>query len=70
MRRVPDRDQLADVFTKVKAGPQMKRFRDWMMTGALPDDCTIQDTLNMVSHRHDDASVVKPQTAAVVNTRA
>ena len=30
MKRVSDHDQLADVFTKVKAGPQMKRFRDWM----------------------------------------
>jgi hypothetical protein len=63
MSRVPDRDQLADVFTKVKAGPQMKRFRDWMLTGTLPDDCIITDTLKMVGHRHNDASTV-------VNTRA
>ena len=41
MHGVPDRDQLADPFTKVKPGPQTKRLRNWMLTGAVPADCSI-----------------------------
>ena len=38
---VPDRDQLADVFTKPKPGPQTARLRSWMLYGHVPDDCSI-----------------------------
>ena len=59
MKRVPDGDQLADVFTKVKAGPQMRRFRDWMLTGQLPDDCAITETLRSVGHVGAKVSVAR-----------
>jgi hypothetical protein len=40
--RVPDRDQLADIFTKIKPGPQQARMRRWMLSGQTPGDCSIQ----------------------------
>jgi hypothetical protein len=39
MKNIPDKDQLADVFTKVKPGPQTARMRNWMLRGDVPDDC-------------------------------
>ena len=39
MQNIPDKDQLADVFTKVKPGPQTTRMRNWMLHGEVPDDC-------------------------------
>ena len=39
MKNIPDKDQLADVFTKVKPGPQTTRMRNWMLRGDVPDDC-------------------------------
>jgi hypothetical protein len=45
MRRVSDNDQLADVYTKCKPGPQTTRFRNWMMQGQVPADCLIKDDL-------------------------
>ena len=35
---VASRDQLADGFTKVLPAPATTRFRNWMMTGAVPAD--------------------------------
>jgi hypothetical protein len=51
MRSVPDRDQLADVFTKVKPGPQNTRLQRWMLRGEVPDDCSIQHLLYAPLHR-------------------
>jgi hypothetical protein len=39
MKNVPDKDQLADVFSKDKPGPQTTRMRIWMLRGDVPDDC-------------------------------
>ena len=39
MKNIPDKDQLADVFTKVEPGPQTTRMRNWMLRGDVPDDC-------------------------------
>ena len=50
MHDVPDRDQLADVFTKVKPGPQTRRMRSWMLTGAVPADCTVAPSSVLKMH--------------------
>ena len=39
MQNIPDKYQLADVFTKVKPGPQTTSMRNWMLHGEVPDDC-------------------------------
>jgi hypothetical protein len=45
MTSVPDRDQLADVFTKVKPAIQTARLRRWMLHGEVPQDCSIRHLL-------------------------
>ena len=45
MKNIPDKDQLADVLTKVKPGPQTARMRNWMLRGDVPDDCSYRKEL-------------------------
>ena len=45
MRSVPDRDQLADILTKVKPGPQVARMHGWMLRGEVPEDCSTREQL-------------------------
>ena len=37
MKNIPDKDQLADVLTKAKPGPQTAFMRNWMLRGDVPD---------------------------------